>query len=497
MFAVPGWSLSADLLKTQQEAPKKSSKSSKKRKRTHGQAVETQVCNEGLPNLRETQVVRANPKESRSGKREEESRIVCRDPKSKTMSKSNLKQAKPEILQSREALYARAKTSDKLSKKRRNNKSFTDNDLAAGTIPEPLREDRLIKHEAPYEAHLKLTPLQQAMRQKLVGAHFRHLNESLYSTSSAEAQRMFDSNPRFFDEYHSGFRQQVSTWPENPVEGYVQDLRKRADAHHQHQGSKGNTSIRKPSRSDNYLKNVKPLPRTGRKCTVADLGCGDAFLATQVLSFNSRANIEVLSYDLCATNPLIKKADIAKLPLESGSVNVAILCLALMGTNWIESVEEAYRILQWNGELWVAEIKSRFMNPGQYRSKAANKERLDKVEKQKARQRQEDDTEKQIIAQLDGSNERKDTTDVSAFLQVIKRRGFVLENEDSVDLRNTMFAKMSFVKALPATTGKHASKESAMAPRFSGKAWNTQFDQDDMDNNTEAKVLKPCVYKTR
>jgi ribosomal RNA-processing protein 8 len=49
----------------------------------------------------------------------------------------------------------------------------------------------------------------EAMQQKLLGGHFRHLNEELYSTSSKKAMQMFREEPELFDVYHQGFRQQV------------------------------------------------------------------------------------------------------------------------------------------------------------------------------------------------------------------------------------------------------------------------------------------------
>ena len=68
----------------------------------------------------------------------------------------------------------------------------------------------------------KLTPLQAKMRSKLTSARFRHLNETLYTTSSSAALDLFTSSPDLFAEYHAGFSQQVKdSWPVNPVENYI------------------------------------------------------------------------------------------------------------------------------------------------------------------------------------------------------------------------------------------------------------------------------------
>ena len=51
-----------------------------------------------------------------------------------------------------------------------------------------------------------LTPLQQAMRQKLISSRFRHLNEQLYTTPSEKAVELFNANPELFDEYQRQFK---------------------------------------------------------------------------------------------------------------------------------------------------------------------------------------------------------------------------------------------------------------------------------------------------
>ncbi|KAF3558851.1 hypothetical protein F2Q69_00016190 [Brassica cretica] len=47
-------------------------------------------------------------------------------------------------------------------------------------------------------------------------------------------------------------------------------------------------------------------------------------------------------------------------PLESSSVDVAVFCLSLMGTNYSSYIKEAHRVLRPSGWLLIAEVKSRF-----------------------------------------------------------------------------------------------------------------------------------------
>ena len=85
---------------------------------------------------------------------------------------------------------------------------------------------------------------------------------------------------------------------------------------------------------------------------VADLGCGDAELAASVPQ-------KVHSFDLVAANSSVVACDIANVPLPSASVDVAVFCLALMGSNFATFLREAHRLLRPNGLLKIAEVSSR------------------------------------------------------------------------------------------------------------------------------------------
>ncbi|KAI7906112.1 methyltransferase-domain-containing protein [Cokeromyces recurvatus] len=164
-----------------------------------------------------------------------------------------------------------------------------------------------------------LTPLQRKMKEKLSGARFRWLNEQLYTTPGKQSFELFQEKPELFDEYHEGFRHQVESWPENPVDIFIEQLKK--------------------------------LPKN---TVIADLGCGDAMIA-QTLTKQ-----KVLSFDLIAKNEYVTACDITKLPLKPNSVDVAVFSLSLMGTNYLDFLKEAYRVLKVGGELKIAEVVSRF-----------------------------------------------------------------------------------------------------------------------------------------
>jgi ubiquinone/menaquinone biosynthesis C-methylase UbiE len=70
----------------------------------------------------------------------------------------------------------------------------------------------------------------------------------------------------------------------------------------------------------------------------------------------------VKSYDLVSIKPFITAADIANLPLKDESVSVCIFCLSLMGTNYLQFIREARRVLKNEGELIISEVESRSPN---------------------------------------------------------------------------------------------------------------------------------------
>eukprot|EP00041_Stephanoeca_diplocostata_P023002 m.558047 g.558047 ORF g.558047 m.558047 type:complete len:510 (-) comp22196_c0_seq4:293-1822(-) len=155
-------------------------------------------------------------------------------------------------------------------------------------------------------------------QKRLQGARFRMLNEKLYTTTGAAAFDLFSSNPELFSVYHEGFQAQVEKWPVNPVSKAIEWI-----------------EIHKPH------------------AVIADFGCGEAAISQAVPN-------KVHSFDLVAHNDHVTACDIAHVPLADNCVDVAVFCLALMGTNYIDYIKEAHRVLRKVGShLLIYEVVSR------------------------------------------------------------------------------------------------------------------------------------------
>lgn len=166
-----------------------------------------------------------------------------------------------------------------------------------------------------------LTPLQASMRAKLAGAHFRYLNEQLYTRTSKDAWALLQERPELWREYHAGFAVQAQRWPEQPVERFIAQLARVND----------------------------------RNLTIVDFGCGEAKLAAALEQQHT-----VHSFDLVAPNERVVACNMTAVPLPDACADVATFVLALMGTDVGAAVREGARVLRPGGLLKVAEVSSRF-----------------------------------------------------------------------------------------------------------------------------------------
>ncbi|KAL9100020.1 MAG: hypothetical protein Q9163_004556 [Psora crenata] len=395
--------------------------------------------------------------------------------------------------------------------------------IGTNTAPQPSKQSTL-------------TPLQQKMAQKLTAARFRHLNQTLYTSASADAKKLFSESPQAYESYHLGFRAQVASWPANPIEGFISDLKHRAALRVPTQKQllkerrketialrQGKEYKKKAHLQDSTGSKIDVLPR-GKDgvCRIIDLGCGDARLAASLLppppppspsaasqGNDNKLDLAIRSFDLAKGDAphagLVTVADITDLGrvgVGDASVDIAICCLSLMGTNWVDIVDECARVVREGGEVWVAEIKSRFGRASvkkREREKGTGKGRRKYADAARGDNENENEDDDDVLAleeELDTEVKGKmgAETDLSAFVEIFRKRGFVLREES--DVGNKMFVKLKFVKsAVKAGTDKEA--DGGRRARAGGKRFLEKNMLDEGEELHEASVLKPCVYKTR
>ena len=97
--------------------------------------------------------------------------------------------------------------------------------------------------------------------------------------------------------------------------------------------------------------------------TIGDFGSGEAKLAEAVSDRH-----KVYSFDHIAINNNVSACDMAHVPLDDETLDVAIFSLSLMGSNFTDYLREAYRTLKLDGQLHIIESTSRFRDPGQFRT---------------------------------------------------------------------------------------------------------------------------------
>ncbi|PWN37108.1 uncharacterized protein FA14DRAFT_129468 [Meira miltonrushii] len=168
-----------------------------------------------------------------------------------------------------------------------------------------------------------------SLTSKLSGARFRQINETMYTTSSTNTLAMIQNDPIKFEEYHEGFREQVKSWPKVPVK--------------------------------QIFELIRDAQREAESALIVDLGAGEGLLG-KWLSEDRSIRPRVMSYDLLdSQDGFVKGLDVAQvgvLPLPV--VDVAVFCLSLMATNWVDKIREASRVVRPFGELIIAEVTSRF-----------------------------------------------------------------------------------------------------------------------------------------
>ena len=152
-------------------------------------------------------------------------------------------------------------------------------------------------------------------RESLMNDTHRRANTS----SSSHMHSYFKSNPQNWIDYHKAREENKKTWLEDPLD-VIADMLNR------------NT--------------------TNPNQVIADLGCGMNQLKTKVNDYK-----QWYSFDHYSEDSSVIRADISNLSeyLPNDSVDVAVFCMSLWGTNYMDYIEEASRYVKIGGMVYIAE----------------------------------------------------------------------------------------------------------------------------------------------
>lgn len=132
------------------------------------------------------------------------------------------------------------------------------------------------------------------------------------NTNSARFHQELTEEPKAWFDYHRARRESMKDWPEIPYEHIATKIK-------------------------------------NRNRVVADFGCGDNQLR------NCIPNNKVWAFDHVAADETVTACDMAHTPLGDESVDIAVFSLALWGTNYEDYIKEAYRVLNYDGLVYIAE----------------------------------------------------------------------------------------------------------------------------------------------
>ena len=148
---------------------------------------------------------------------------------------------------------------------------------------------------------------------------FTRMNNRWYASGSDKTHARLASNPEEWAHYHTMYRESRESWPVVPYKEEIAWLSER----------------------DGFV--------------IGDFGCGEACIAKAVSDRH-----QVYSFDHVAIDESVIACDISHVPLEDESLDMAIFCLALMGSNFTDYIREAHRCLHLDGWLHIWEPASYF-----------------------------------------------------------------------------------------------------------------------------------------
>ena len=163
-------------------------------------------------------------------------------------------------------------------------------------------------------------------RKKRTKTELSQLHQRYKTMKSENLKNEFTENPDLWHNYHAISEENEASFPDDglPRNRVIQELDK--------------------------------LKTRRTKCVV-DMGCGKAQIAKY---FKDDTRFKFTNYDHISSGDMVQSCDISNTPLEDNNTEICILSLAMWGSNCEEYIEEASRILESNGELYIIEPTKRW-----------------------------------------------------------------------------------------------------------------------------------------
>lgn len=178
---------------------------------------------------------------------------------------------------------------------------------------------------------LSSDPVEVERRRSSYG-DFTHMNNRWYASSSQTTHKRLQDNPEEWAHYHTMYRKLRESWDVVPYEEEIEWLAARS------------THV------------------------VGDFGCGEALIQEAMGEIHT-----IHSFDHVAIHEGVTACDIANVGLADDTLDLAIFCLSLMGSNITDYLLEARRCLKLDGRLHIWEPKGRMKDPEEF---CRNLERL-------------------------------------------------------------------------------------------------------------------------
>lgn len=157
-------------------------------------------------------------------------------------------------------------------------------------------------------------------RERRINSELSEFNRRGKTTHSSTMHKEFSDNPDSWHRYHTLRKSRMESWEEIPYEYIATKIKDHRDV-------------------------------------IADFGCGENLFKHCV------PKNKVHSFDHIAIDDTVTACDMRNTGLGDETIDVAVFSLALWGTNRVEYIKEAYRVLRRKGMIYIAEPSKDYDTP--------------------------------------------------------------------------------------------------------------------------------------